>query len=288
MAKKKGDERDRDDAETRASSSVAGEEAGAGPTPKMKRKEYERQMRILHGELVAMQEWVKESGAKICIVFEGRDTAGKGGTIKRITERVSPRVFRVVALPTPTEREKSQMYVQSGWHVPAARHCPHRISPGRVGAPGQAEGPVRGARSAVAQGWELRRKSEHEQGRRSVGPGRAGIPRHHVHARPGPAGLPGCGRAGQAVLCRSRHRRGRRRREGQAVVRGRDPVRRPYLCGCGGTGVRGAGGSRTGPDRPAASSADRWPDRDARCGRLRPLRFPHRRPAARAQCAAME
>ena len=87
----------------------------------MKRKEYERQMRILHGELVAMQEWVKDSGAKICVVFEGRDTAGKGGTIKRITERVSPRVFRVVALPTPTEREKTQMYVQRYiQHFPAA------------------------------------------------------------------------------------------------------------------------------------------------------------------------
>jgi polyphosphate kinase len=79
---------------------------------KMKRKEYEHQLRLLHGELVAVQEWVKASGAKICIVFEGRDTAGKGGTIKRITERVSPRVFRVVALPAPTEREKSQMYLQ--------------------------------------------------------------------------------------------------------------------------------------------------------------------------------
>ena len=77
----------------------------------MRRKKYEREMRKLHGELVAMQEWVKATGAKICIVFEGRDTAGKGGTIKRITERVSPRVFRVVALPAPTEREKSQMYV---------------------------------------------------------------------------------------------------------------------------------------------------------------------------------
>ena len=86
--------------------------AAAGAIPKMKRKEYERQMRVLHGELVAMQEWVKASGARICIVFEGRDTAGKGGTIKRITERVSPRVFRVVALPAPTEREKSQMYIQ--------------------------------------------------------------------------------------------------------------------------------------------------------------------------------
>ena len=119
--KKKKDERDRDDAETRASSSAAGEETGAGPPPKMRRKEYERQMRILHGELVAMQEWVKDSGAKICVVFEGRDTAGKGGTIKRITERVSPRVFRVVALETPTEREKTQMYVQRYiQHFPAA------------------------------------------------------------------------------------------------------------------------------------------------------------------------
>ena len=90
----------------------------------MKRKEYERQMRVLHGELVAMQEWVKASGAKICIVFEGRDTAGKGGTIKRITERVSPRVFRVVALPAPTEREKSQMYIQ--------RYLPHFPAAGEV------------------------------------------------------------------------------------------------------------------------------------------------------------
>ena len=81
-------------------------------------------MRILHGELVAMQEWVKATGAKICIVFEGRDTAGKGGTIKRITERVSPRVFRVVALPAPTEREKSQMYVQ--------RYVPHFPAAGEV------------------------------------------------------------------------------------------------------------------------------------------------------------
>ena len=90
----------------------------------MKRKEYEHEMRLLHGELVAMQEWVKASGAKICIVFEGRDTAGKGGTIKRITERVSPRVFRVVALPAPTEREKSQMYIQ--------RYIPHLPAAGEV------------------------------------------------------------------------------------------------------------------------------------------------------------
>jgi len=93
----------------------------ARPPAEMKRGEYEREMRQLHGELVAMQEWVKASGAKICIVFEGRDTAGKGGTIKRITERVSPRVFRVVALPAPSEREKSQMYVQRYiTHFPAA------------------------------------------------------------------------------------------------------------------------------------------------------------------------
>ena len=78
-------------------------------------------MRRLQGELVAMQEWVKATGAKVCVVFEGRDTAGKGGTIKRITERVSPRVFKHVALPAPTEREKSQMYIQRYIaHFPAA------------------------------------------------------------------------------------------------------------------------------------------------------------------------
>jgi polyphosphate kinase len=88
---------------------------------KMGRKEYEREMRRLHGQLVALQEWVKTTGAKVCIVFEGRDTAGKGGTIRRITERVSPRVFRVVALPAPTERERSQMYLQRYLaHFPAA------------------------------------------------------------------------------------------------------------------------------------------------------------------------
>src|SRR5690348_615930 len=96
----------------------------SGPPPRMKRKEYEQEMRLLHGELVAMQEWVKGSGAKICIVFEGRDTAGKGGTIKRITERVSPRVFRVVALPAPSDREKSQMYLQ--------RYVPHLPAAGEI------------------------------------------------------------------------------------------------------------------------------------------------------------
>jgi polyphosphate kinase 2 len=99
-------------------------EATAGPPAPLSRKDYEGEMRRLHGELVAMQEWVRETGAKICIVFEGRDTAGKGGTIKRITERVSPRVFRVVALPAPTEREKSQMYLQ--------RYLPHFPAAGEV------------------------------------------------------------------------------------------------------------------------------------------------------------
>ena len=93
----------------------------ARPAVKMKNKEYRNLIEPLHAELVALQEWVKSSGAKICIVFEGRDTAGKGGVIKAITKRVSPRVFRVVALPAPTERQKSQMYVQRYLtHLPAA------------------------------------------------------------------------------------------------------------------------------------------------------------------------
>jgi polyphosphate kinase 2 len=102
----------------------ASDEAAASSPGKMGRKEYEREMRRLHGELVALQEWVKATGAKVCIVFEGRDTAGKGGTIKRITERVSPRVFRVVALPAPTDRERSQMYIQ--------RYISHFPSAGEV------------------------------------------------------------------------------------------------------------------------------------------------------------
>lgn len=76
------------------------------------RKEYDKRLKVLHVELVKLQEWVKAHGLKICIVFEGRDGAGKGGVIKAITERVSPNVFRVVALPAPTEREKSQMFIQ--------------------------------------------------------------------------------------------------------------------------------------------------------------------------------
>ncbi|MCK7578558.1 MAG: polyphosphate kinase 2 [Chromatiales bacterium] len=88
---------------------------------KLKTKTYEKELAKLHVELVKLQEWVRHQGLKVCIVFEGRDGAGKGGVIKAITERVSPRVFRVVALPAPTEREKSQMYVQRYMrHFPAA------------------------------------------------------------------------------------------------------------------------------------------------------------------------
>src|SRR5689334_10850292 len=91
---------------------------------KLKRKEYDKRLAKLHVELVNVQEWVKAEGAKVCVVFEGRDGAGKGGTIKAITERVSPRVFRVVALTAPTEREKSQMYLQ--------RYLPHLPAAGEV------------------------------------------------------------------------------------------------------------------------------------------------------------
>src|SRR5262249_20346953 len=91
---------------------------------KLKRKDYDRKLRKLHGELVRLQQWVQHKGLKVCIVFEGRDGAGKGGTIKAITERVSPRVFRVVALPAPTEREKSQMHLQ--------RYVPHLPAAGEI------------------------------------------------------------------------------------------------------------------------------------------------------------
>ncbi len=86
-------------------------EADDNGTPKMKRKVYEKELARLQEDLCMLQEWVKYKGLRVIIVFEGRDAAGKGGTIKAITERVSPRVFRVVALPAPSDREKSQMYV---------------------------------------------------------------------------------------------------------------------------------------------------------------------------------
>ena len=88
---------------------------------KMKRKDYEKELRKLQVELCHLQEWVKAEGSRIIVVFEGRDAAGKGGTIKAITERVSPRVFRVVALPAPSDREKTQMFLQRYIaHFPAA------------------------------------------------------------------------------------------------------------------------------------------------------------------------
>ncbi len=91
---------------------------------KLKRKDYERELKRLHLEFVKLQQWVVHKGLRVCIVFEGRDGAGKGGTIKAMTERVSPRIFRVVALPAPTEREKSQMYAQ--------RYIPHLPAAGEV------------------------------------------------------------------------------------------------------------------------------------------------------------
>ena len=95
-----------------------------GKAAKLKNKEFESQLSKLQAELIKVQLWVQHKGLKIVVIFEGRDAAGKGGVIKRITERVSPRVFRVIALPAPTEREKSQMYVQ--------RYLPHLPAAGEV------------------------------------------------------------------------------------------------------------------------------------------------------------
>jgi polyphosphate kinase len=115
-------------ASDQVSTAVAVADADAGatvsePTP-LRGKDYDKQLVKLHEKLVQLQEWVKHKGLKVCIIFEGRDAAGKGGAIKAITERVSPRVFRTVALSAPTEREKSQMYVQ--------RYLPHFPAAGEV------------------------------------------------------------------------------------------------------------------------------------------------------------
>ena len=107
-----------------AAKAGAGKPGTAAPRGEISGKDYAREMKKLHVELVKLQEWVKLKGLKVCIVFEGRDGAGKGGTIKAITERVSPRVFRVIALTAPSEREKSQMYVQ--------RYLPHLPAAGEV------------------------------------------------------------------------------------------------------------------------------------------------------------
>jgi polyphosphate kinase len=122
MSSGKSKHKGRKDEKAKAAPVAAGAAAAAPEAAaKLGRKDYEAELSRLQAELVAMQEWVRATGAKVCIVFEGRDTAGKGGTIKRIVERVSPRVFRVVALPAPTDREKSQMYIQRYLaHFPAA------------------------------------------------------------------------------------------------------------------------------------------------------------------------
>ena len=107
-----------------AQASATDDGAGAVPdggTPKLKRKDYEKALRKLQTELCILQDWVKSTGQRTVVVFEGRDAAGKGGTIRALTERVSPRTFRLVALPAPSDREKSQIYVQRYLaHFPAA------------------------------------------------------------------------------------------------------------------------------------------------------------------------
>ena len=107
--------------EQKAELSAAVKETGS---KKLNQKSYDKELAKLHGELVKLQQWIIHKGLKVCIVFEGRDGAGKGGTIKAITERVSPRTFRIIALPTPTEREKTQMYAQ--------RYMPHFPAAGEV------------------------------------------------------------------------------------------------------------------------------------------------------------
>ena len=120
MSKAKHGKHSKNHLEAQAATGVA----DATPTGKMTTKKYEKEMRRLQGELVAMQEWVKATGAKVCIVFEGVDSAGKGGTIQRITERTSPRVFKHIALPSPDARVLSQMYIQ--------RYVPHFPAAGEV------------------------------------------------------------------------------------------------------------------------------------------------------------
>jgi polyphosphate kinase 2 len=121
MAKQKADKKDERKGKAGNGSGEPGKRGAAAPGKELSTKDYDRELKKLHVELVKLQQWVVAKGLKVCIIFEGRDGAGKGGTIKAITERVSPRVFRVIALPAPTEREKSQMYAQRYLpHLPAA------------------------------------------------------------------------------------------------------------------------------------------------------------------------
>jgi len=111
-------------AKSAAELETAATAAPAEPATKMSSKEYYKELEKLEAQLVHLQTWVVEKGLKVVILFEGRDGAGKGGTIKAITGRLNPRVFRVVALPTPTDREKTQMYIQ--------RYLPHMPAAGEV------------------------------------------------------------------------------------------------------------------------------------------------------------
>jgi polyphosphate kinase 2 len=127
MAKAKGDKAGAKSKKSKKSDSAGApkvDRKGDGNGGELTNKQYAKAMKALHIELVKLQEWVQHAGLKVCVVFEGRDGAGKGGTIKAITERVSPRVFRVIALPAPTEREKSQMYIQ--------RYIPHLPAKGEI------------------------------------------------------------------------------------------------------------------------------------------------------------
>jgi polyphosphate kinase 2 len=128
MGKKKGDgkkaAKDAAQGKVDAPNTAVDKRGASTPGQKLSRKDYDRELKKLHVELINLQQWVVKKGLKVCIVFEGRDGAGKGGTIKAITDRVSPRVFRVVALPSPTGREKSQMYGQ--------RYIPHLPAAGEV------------------------------------------------------------------------------------------------------------------------------------------------------------
>ena len=134
MAKKHAKTKDKPEAKVqkgnaRAAKGAAEKRGAVTPGKELSNKDYDRELKKLHVELVKLQQWVVAKGLKVCIVFEGRDGAGKGGTIKAITERVSPRVFRVIALPAPTEREKTQMYATALPAAPARRRGGRDLRP---------------------------------------------------------------------------------------------------------------------------------------------------------------
>jgi polyphosphate kinase 2 len=121
MAKTKKHKKHHDELDGAVNGSTVASSVATEPRPPMSRKDFEGKLKPLHVELVKLQLWAQHTGLRAVVIFEGRDAAGKGGAIKAITERVSPRVFRIVALPAPSEREKSQMYIQRYLaHMPAA------------------------------------------------------------------------------------------------------------------------------------------------------------------------